>query len=263
MNKALSLLMIVKNDEKLLRAALDSVNGLVDQVVIVDNCSINHLSKALKDLRIKVYRKCTTNLGELRQYGLRKVTGEWVLMLDVDERVSKELKQEILDIKRKILNRKYSGSKGFLIPYKNHFLGRPVRYGGENYKILRLFKKKAVKIEAAHLHEKVELLNGKPGMLKNNILHYSYRSLSQIFSKFTQYGWRQAQDRVNRGERLSTKNLTLYPLHMFWARFIEDNGYKDGLLRIPLDLGFAYMEFLSYFCMFFLKPEKKEKGSIR
>ena len=46
-------------------------------------------------------------------------------------------------------------------------------------------------------------------------------------------------------------------MHMFWARFVEDKGYKDGIFRIPLDLGFAYMEFLTYFLMLFIKNKKE------
>jgi hypothetical protein len=44
---------------------------------------------------------------------------------------------------------------------------------------------------------------------------------------------------------------------MFWARFIKDKGYKDGFFRIPLDLGFAYMEFLTYVLMLFPLKTKK------
>ena len=45
----------------------------------------------------------------------------------------------------------------------------------------------------------------------------------------------------------------MYPTHMFWSRFIKDKGYKDGYFRIPLDLGFAYMEFITYITLPFFK----------
>jgi len=52
----------------------------------------------------------------------------------------------------------------------------------------------------------------------------------------------------------------MYPAHMFWARFIKDKGYKDGFFRIPLDLGFACMEFITYFSMLFIGPKLKSQS---
>ena len=67
-----------------------------------------------------------------------------------------------------------------------------------------------------------------------------------MFSKFTDYSVREAKQKIDRGEKPSLRKIFFYPLHMFWARFIEDKGYKDGLFRIPLDFGFAYMEMMTY-----------------
>ncbi len=92
--------------------------------------------------------------------------------------------------------------------------------------------------------------------MRNKILHYSYRSLTQLYKKFSGYAWKEAKRKRQQGERTSAKKIVLYPLHMFWARFIEDKGYQDGFFRIPLDLGFAYMEFLTYFLMLFIKKNK-------
>ena len=95
--------------------------------------------------------------------------------------------------------------------------------------------------------------SGRIGQLKNKINHYSYRNLINIYKKFTNYAIQEARLKKKAGEKTSLKKIFLYPLHMFWARFIKDKGYKDGLFRIPLDFGFAYMEFLTYFLLVFKK----------
>ena len=79
-----------------------------------------------------------------------------------------------------------------------------------------------------------------------------------MFNKFTDYAKRDVQTKINNREKSSLKKIILYPLHMFWARFFKDKGYKDGLFRIPLDLGFAYMEFLTYFLLLFKRKWKPE-----
>ncbi|OGK25250.1 hypothetical protein A3F58_01790 [Candidatus Roizmanbacteria bacterium RIFCSPHIGHO2_12_FULL_37_9b] len=245
----LSLLMITQNAEELLEKSLQSCIGLVDEIIVVDNYSKDKTRDIAKKYGVKLYLNKEDDLGKQRKYGLSKVTYEWVLVLDSDEVVSEELKKEIkevLSIKHKVLS-------GFKIPFQNHLFGRPLLYGGENYKKLWLFRKDAISISPALVHERFELKKGRIGVLKNKIYHYSYRSLWQTFRKFTDYAIREAKQRVKKGEKTGWKKIILYPPHMFWARFIKDKGYKDGLFRLPLDIGFAYMEFLAYFFMLFIK----------
>lgn len=251
MRTKLSLLMITKNAEELLEKSLQSCIGLVDEIVVVDHHSKDKTRDIVKKYGVKLYLNKEDDLGKQRKYGLKKVTGEWVLVLDSDEVVSDDLKKEIVSLFHGSIVKK----NGYLIPFQNHFLGRPVNYGGENYKKLWLFRKDAVDIKPKLVHEQFMLKKGKPGILKNKIYHYSYRSFRQMFRKFTDYAIREAKQRVRKGEKAGWKKIILYPPHMFWARFIKDSGYKDGLFRIPLDLGFAYMEFLTYFLMLFFERE--------
>jgi len=248
----LSLLMITKNAEELLEKSLVSCRGLVDEIIAVDNFSKDQTREILKKFGAKIYIHPEEDLGKQRAYGLKKVSNEWVLVLDADEILSQELKKEIrysiLAIRKKIPNNQYpiSNIEGYLIPFQNHFLGKPINYGGENYKMLRLFRKNSVEIKPSYVHEGFQLKSGKPGLLQNKIYHFSYRSIPQMFSKFTDYSVREAKQKIDRGEKPSLRKIFFYPLHMFWARFIEDKGYKDGLFRIPLDFGFAYMEMMTY-----------------
>lgn len=257
MKSKLSLLIITKNAQVLIEKTLESVKGLVDEIIVVDDYSGDKTVEIAKKYGAKVFLHHGEDLGKQKRYGLKKVTGEWVLMLDSDETVSKELYKEIA----KLLNGHMAKRNGYMIPFQNHFLGRPVNYGGEDYKMLRLLRKEAVLIKPSLVHEKFELKSGKAGELKGKIYHYSYRTLTQMFSKFTDYALREARQKARKGEKTSLRKIFLYPLHMFWARFIKDKGYKDELFRIPLDLGFAYMEFLTY--LFLLIQELRQRGKGR
>ncbi len=112
-----------------------------------------------------------------------------------------------------------------------------------------LFKNKSAFVKKTLVHYYYQIKKGKVGQLKNKILHYSYLSIFQTYIKFTDYGIRMAKKKHLSGEKSSFKKIFLYPIHMFYARFIKDKGYKDGIFRIPLDIGFAYMEFLTYFLL--------------
>ena len=246
MKQGLTLLMITKNSQELLEMSLTSVDGLSKERILVDDGSTDETREIARNFGAKIYTYREENLGKKRAFGLQKVKTDWVLVLDADEIVSKELRNEITEL----LNGSIA-EKGFRIPYQNHFLGRPMNHGGEDYKMLRLFKSDSVVIDGALVHEGFQLKSGKVGELKNKIFHYSYRSIPQMFRKFTDYAIREAKQKAAKGERSSIKKIFLYPPHMFWARFVEDKGYKDGIFRIPLDIGFAYMEFVTYLILLF------------
>ncbi len=241
MIKKLSVLIISKNSASVIEKTLLSVKNLVGKIIIIDNYSTDQTRQIAKKYQTEIFLHKEENLGKQKAYGLKKVKTPWILILDTDEVVSTKLAKEIKQILAKNVS-----SAGFYIPYQNHLFGRPLKYGGENYQMLRLFRKNAALIEKLPLHEKVIIKKGKVGRLKNKIYHYSYRSLWQIFVKFTDYAIRDYRLKCENREKSSFAKIILYPLHMFYARFIKDKGYKDGLFRIPLDLGFAYMEFLTY-----------------
>jgi len=252
MKPLLSLLVITKNSGSLLEKSLSSAAGLVNEIIVVDDGSTDNTLSIAKKFNAVIFKNHEENLGNQRALGLSKCQGEWVLMLDADEVVSGDLKKEI----QEIISRQ-SDVAGYYIPYQNHFLGKAVYYGGENYKILRLFKKSNSVIPENVIHEHVKV-KGKLGLLNGKIYHYSYRSLCQTFRKFTDYARREATRKTLNGEKTTIWKLVSYPPHMFWARYIKDKGYKDYFLCILLDLGFAYMEFLTYLFMFFPKHISKK-----
>lgn len=251
----ISLLMITKNSDGLLEKSLYSVKGLVDEMVIVDDNSSDNTLQIAKKFKARIFRRHDVNLGTQRLFGLSKCRSEWILMLDADEVISEKLKKEIALSTTKVRTR--NDIVGYYVPYQNHFLGKPIYHGGEDYKILRLFKKKSAHIPESLIHEHVKV-EGKIGELKEKIYHHSYRTLQQTYMKFTDYAKREARRKLSAGEKTNLKKIIFYPLHMFWSRYIKDRGYKDYSLRILLDLGFAYMEWLTYVLMVFYKNESKK-----
>ncbi|MCS6956222.1 MAG: glycosyltransferase family 2 protein [Patescibacteria group bacterium] len=260
MNKKISLLTATKNNQKTIEKTLKSAKDLVSEIIIIDNGSTDKTLEIAKRYKAKIIFFKGDNLGRQYQKGLEKAENLWILILDSDEYLSSFLKKEIKDLIEKNQLDKYDG---YLIPFQNYFLNKPINYGGENYQMLRFFKKNKIYITSEKIHQKYILKSKKIKVLKNKIIHHSYQSLCQTYKKFTYYAIEEAKQKIEKGEKSSFKKIFLYPLHMFYARFIKDKGYKDGFFRIPLDLGFAYMEFLTYFLLFinqiFNKNKKNEK----
>ncbi|PJC80880.1 hypothetical protein CO008_00665 [Candidatus Roizmanbacteria bacterium CG_4_8_14_3_um_filter_36_12] len=295
MKVRLSVLIITKNNEETIEKTIESVKNF-DEIIVVDSCStdktrekVHKVGTGYYPVRTKVFVKGFDDIGKQRAYGLKYATGDWVLILDSDEIMSKELAREI-----KVTLRQAQGDKtdregdktdregdktdregdkhvmvsltnhnitAYEIPFQSYFLGRPLRYGGEDYYQIRLIKKDSVDILLSLVHNRFRIKKGKIGKLKGNIHHYSYRSIGQVYRKFTDYAFKTAQIKAEISERSSLKKIFLYPLHMFWSRFIKDKGYKDGLFRIPLDLGFAYMEWLTY-CLLAISNVKTQISNL-
>ena len=245
----ISLLIITRNCDDVLEDTLKSVNDVVDEIIVIDYYSRDNTVEIATRYGAHIFPHHEFDLGLQRAYALSKATSDWILTLDSDERLSKGLQEEIKDVVR-------HGDKdiqGYYLPYCNHFLGKPIRHGGENYQMLRLFRRSHASIDSALVHERYAVSGSRTAHLKHCIEHYSYRSIAQVFIKFTGYATREAFQKIEINEKLSFAKLFLYGPHMFYARFIKDKGYKDGLFRIPLDLAFAYMEGLTYWLVLLLR----------
>jgi hypothetical protein len=100
------------------------------------------------------------------------------------------------------------------------------------------------------IHEEV-VVRGKIGKLTGVIHHYSYRTPWQVLTKFTRYAWLVATEKQKAGERVTLKKLFLYGPHMFWARCIEEEGWRDGWRGVILAKYFGYMEGLTYWLLLY------------
>jgi glycosyltransferase involved in cell wall biosynthesis len=238
MNK-ISLVTIAKNEEKNIEEFLSGVKW-ADEIIVVDNCSKDSTLELAKKYTQKVYINCDNNLGRLKQYAISKATNEWILLLDVDEIVSKEMGIEIQYKIHHSLN-----YEAYRLHYINHFNGHPLI--SEKYFKIRLFKKNVGSIKPSLIHEEVNINSPKVGDLQAHILHYSYRGIIRVLNKFTEYAIKESTSLLNNGEKTTFRKITLYPLHMFYVRFFKDQGYKDGIWGFLLALCFAYYEFARYY----------------
>ena len=246
----LTVLIITKNAAETLSQTLESIAPLTQEIMIIDDNSTDKTIDIASGFRCRIIRHHSEDFGLQRSFALEQVVSEWTLVLDSDEVLTKQNRDEI---KAAIVSEQWDG---YRLRFRNHLFGKKLMQG-ELHKKLVLFKTKKTSSSQKLIHEEYRV-EGKVGELKSEILHFSYRSVKQITTKFLDYSIRQAKEYKREKKQIGFRELFLNPLHMFYARFIEDGGYKDGVSRIVLDSAFAGMEFLSYF----LAPFVKEKMRI-
>jgi GT2 family glycosyltransferase len=239
----LSVVIITKNEEKVIEDCLKSVSW-ADEIVVVDDYSTDKTAEIAKKYASKLLFRKLDTLGKQKRFAISQARHDWILSLDADERVTPELAQEIQSL---LKGKPPLGA--YNIYFTNHFLGHPVKYGGEDYYHLRLFHKDFAEMTPAAIHEGLRA-KGEVGFLKGKISHYSYKSLRQVIKKFWQYSKPEGEKLLESGAKFRYFYLVKYPLLDFYIRVFHKRGYKDGIWGILLALAFSFYEFARFWQYF-------------
>jgi glycosyltransferase involved in cell wall biosynthesis len=218
----LSLIVITRNEAANLPACLESCSGLADEFVVVDDSSEDGTAAIAEKLGAKVFQRRLDGFGAQKQHALERATGEWVLSLDADERLTPELKTEIAQ-----LVSSGPGCDGYRLRRENVFMGRTMRHTGlgAEWK-LRLFRRRSARFNENVVHEDVAV-EGAVGALSSPFLHRPYESLSKYLAKLEKYTTLGAQQARREGERFRAADHLRLPLE-FFKRYLLQLGCLDG-----------------------------------
>ena len=242
MNK-ISAVISAFNEEKNIERCLKSLS-FADEIVVVDNSSIDKTAEIAKKYTSRIFTQ-KNNPGAIdlqKNFGFEKATGDWILSIDADEEVSKELEEEI----KKVIAHQ-STISGYWIPRKNIIFGKFIEHTGwYPDPQLRLFKKGKGKYVNAHVHESIRL-EGESAYLKEFLVHHHYETITQFIRRTIDiYAPNEAQDYLSKGYQFSYFDAVRFPLSEFVSRFFARKGYKDGFHGLMLSLLMAFYHFLIF-----------------
>ncbi len=236
--KRLSVTVIAWNEEARLRDCLESVSGF-DEIVVVDAESTDKTAQLAREFTDKVWVRPWPGFSAQKNFALEQATGDWVLSLDADERISPELRERI----RRILIAD-GPADGYSIPRKNLFWGAWVRHGGlyPDYQ-LRLFRQGGGRFVESAVHESVTV-DGHVETLAEPLLHHSYRGLEDFVARSNRYSTLAAVELMRRGRRARWADLTLRPFGRFFSMYVVKMGFLDGWRGFVLAVLYANYVFL-------------------
>lgn len=221
----LSVVIHTLNEESNIQACLRAV-AFADERVVVDNGSTDRTVRLALDEGAKVatFRGQYGYPEPARVFGLSQLGGDWVLIVDADERVSPELGAELQD-----LMKNPRALDGYWVPIRNHHFGRWLRRGGlyPDYH-LRFFRRGRGGYPEVGLHRGLKV-EGETGRLRGALDHYSYRDLTHYFKKFNTYTTVEAERIVAQGRRPTGYDLWLKPFHRWVKNYFFRGGFRDGL----------------------------------
>lgn len=236
----LSVTIITLNEEKNLRKCLESV-AFADEVIILDSESQDRTLSIAREFTDKVFQEPWQGFARQKNLAQEKAQGPWILNIDADERVTPELKEEILSAIQK--DPPYAG---FKIPRKNFFCGQWIRHGGwyPNYQ-LRLYQKEAGSFAQREVHEQV-VVKGPVGTLKAPLEHYTYDSISDYIKRMDRYSDLSARQYLQEGKKVSWPEILFRTKYTFLKMWILQKGFLDGAKGLVLAVLYSYYTFVKY-----------------
>jgi len=248
----LSVAIITQNEENNIRDCLESVKW-ASEIVVVDAFSEDKTAEICRCFTDKVFLKQWNGFAEQKQYALDHCTSQWVLSIDADERVTAELREEILRLFEQELL-----FDGYYVARRSYFLGRWMRYGGwyPGYQ-LRLFRRDAARVSRARVHEGF-IVTGKTGTLQHDLLHYSHSSLNESLQKLNRYTSLEALDVYTR-KRVRWYDFLLHPAGAFLKKYIVQKAVLEGMHGFLLSMITAFLKMVLYMKIWLIQHESDDE----
>ena len=217
----LSAIIITRNEAGNIGDCLDTL-AFCDERIVVD-CGSSDATAALargKGARVETHE--FRGFGAQKNFALSLATGDWVLSIDADERVTPELAQAI---KTAMAG---GAADGFELPRVSSFCGRPMRHSGwfPDY-VLRLFRRGKGRFDDALVHERV-ICDGTIKRLDRPLIHHPVLKLEDALSRMDRYSTASAETIVASGRRVSFATGIAHGLFAFLKTYVLKLGFLDG-----------------------------------
>ncbi|MFA5145051.1 MAG: glycosyltransferase family 2 protein [Candidatus Omnitrophota bacterium] len=238
----LTVVTLTKNSESIIEDCLKSVSGWAGEIVIVDDMSTDKTLDIARKYTDKIYVRKWEREGEHRNYAYSLAKFDYVLSLDSDERVTPELRDEIISIFR-------DGTKflGYNIPHRNFIGDYWIQHGGwyPNAK-LKMFEKNKFRYEAEAEYHPRAFLEGPTYTLKSDIIHYAYRDFKNLFSKLNHQTDFEARKWIRDKRKMSFSLCMVKAFSRFMKFYFTKKGKKDGFIGFMMALASSAYQLMTY-----------------
>ncbi|MDN5055443.1 glycosyltransferase family 2 protein [Aliarcobacter butzleri] len=247
----ISAVVLAKNNQKTIEKTL---NALVefDDVVVYDNGSTDDTIEI-----VKKFSNVNLIEGEFKGFGWTKnkaasfAKNDWILVVDSDEVIDKELLKEL---KEKILDNNCVYKLNFKAFYKDIQIKH---CGWNNQKIKRLYNKSVTSYNSNDVHEDIITDNLEIEILRGNVEHYSYQTISEFVIKADRYSSLFAQNNV--GKKSSSPAKAFFNgLYSFIKTYFFKQGFRDGYVGLIIAFSHMVTNFYKYIKLYELNNENKK-----
>ncbi len=241
----LSVVILTKNEEKNIIDCLESVSW-ADEILLIDDYSTDRTIEVTKnfDLNKKVTiikKRLDNDFSSQRNFGILKAKYDWILFVDADERVTKELREEIHLV---LISEKTNPAfYGFYLSRKDVMWGKMIKHGEMgSIRLLRLIKKGSGKWKGK-VHEQF-IAEKRVEELENGLLHFPHQSISDFLTEINFYTSIRSKELFNLGVQTNILQIIFYPMAKFIMNYLVKQGIRDGTEGLILAIIMSFHSFL-------------------
>lgn len=254
----ISATIITFNEAANIREACESL-AWADEIIVVDSGSDDQTREIAAACGARVINRDWPGFALQKQFAAEQAAHDWIFSLDADERVSDELKNSIVELRKRAETER---GDAYRIARRSYYQGRWIKGGGwyPDWQ-LRLYRKSRGHWEPRHIHESVTVNAGaRIEKLAGDLLHYSVRDSAHhhrmIGERYAPLAARQMFEERRRTSPL--KIATAAPAAFVRSYFLK-GGFRDGLAGITIASFAAHHAFLKHLMLW----ERQETGERR
>lgn len=238
----ISLLVVARDEERQLEACLTS-GSFADEIVVLLDRSTDASASIATRLGAKVIEGAWSDEGERRMAGIDGCSGDWILELDADERVSENLAAE------STAQVQSGDADYYVIPFRNYIGEKWVAHGWGAYNGVgakaALFRRGMKQWHSGRVHPTI-VLTGKRGQLRGHIDHYVDDDIAAMYARLNRYSTAAAADAVAQNTIPRRYSTTRRFFSRFLKSYVQRRGYKEGWRGMALALFSALYPVLTH-----------------
>ncbi len=233
----ISAVIITLNEQKALPAFLESL-WFAHEIIVLDSYSTdNTVAVAKENKKVKVFERTFDDFSSQKNAAISKASHDWIVFFDPDEKITKQLSQEIIN------TLKDPKAIAYYVKREFYFMGKKIKFSGlQNDHVIRLFNKNYCSYNQNLVHEVMQA-NGRTATLKNKLPHYSYSSFDNYTAKMHHYSALKAKMLYNKAVQPKLYHFFFRP----WWRFVNQYFFKLGILDGKRGFILAYVSAFSVF----------------
>ena len=240
MIQPISVVIVTKNEEKIIERCLKSVQWANEIVVLIDNRMIDTTPDICRKYNCVVIFSDWLGLGLMKKLAVDSATNDWIFSIDSDEEVSDDLKNEILAI---IQSPQYNG---YRIKRIDYYLNKQIQHCGWDRDFpLRLFNRKHGNFNDKIVHEAVQI-KGKIGRIVAPLYHYTYPTIHSHIEKMNHYTDLSTKHLIETGKSSLIISAIVRGLIKFIKMYFLRLGFLDGKIGFVLCYNSAFGVYLKY-----------------